>query len=396
MADVEVQGRVEPGFERVRDAFAANFAEHNEVGAAFCLHVDGRPVVDLWGGVADETTGRPWEEDTLALVFSTTKGATAMCALLLAERGDLDLDAPVVEYWPEFGAEGKDRIPVRWLLSHRAGLPVVTETPPLEDILRWDPIAAALAASAPVWEPGTAHGYHALTYGWLVGEVVRRVSGRSLGRFFADEIAGPLGLDFWIGLPAAEEPRVARLIAMTLGVEDPAAFEAMGLPEEVMVVVRAFSDPESLSRRALDCSGAFAAEDVWNSPEVHAAEIPAANAITTARSLSRLYAACVGDVEGGGRLLSPDTVKAASTTESDGLDQVLLSPSRFGLGFMLPSAFSPVGGPASFGHYGAGGSLGYADADHGIGYGYVMNRMEANLTGDPRTLGLTKAVYDCL
>lgn len=392
---VDVQGRVEPGFEKVREAFAANFAEHGDVGAAFALHVGGRLVVDVWGGVADAERGRPWEEDTLQLVFSTTKGATAMCALLLAERGELDLDAPVVEYWPEFGAAGKERVPVRWLLSHRAGLPVVEETPPLEEVLRWGPIVEALAASAPVWAPGTAHGYHALTYGWLVGEVVRRVSGRSLGTFFAEEVAGPLGLDFFIGLPPAQSKRVSRLLSMRLGVEDPAALETLGLPPEVMAVVRAFSDPSSLSMRALNLSGAFGGDDVWNSPEVHAAEIPAANGITNARSLSRLYAACVGEVDGL-RLLSPDTVKQASTTEAEGPDRVLLAPSRFGLGFMLPSGFSPVGGPSSFGHYGAGGSLGYGDPDHGIGFGYVMNKMDANLTGDPRTLGLTKAVYDCL
>ena len=392
---VDVQGRVEPGFERVRDAFAANFEQHRDVGAAFCLHVGGRNVVDLWGGVADLDSGRPWEEDTIQLVFSTTKGATAMCALLLAERGQLDLDAPVTDYWPEFGAAGKDRIPVRWLLSHRCGLPVVDETPALDDILQWDPIVAALAASAPVWEPGTDHGYHALTYGWLVGEVVRRVSGRSLGTFFADEIAGPLGLDFWIGLPPAQARRVSRLVAMKLGVDDPAALESLGLPPEVLAVVRAFSDPSSLSMRALNLSGAFGAEDVWNDPSVHAAEVPAANGITNARSLSRLYAACVGEVDGM-RLLSAETVKQATVAECDGPDRVLLAPSKFGLGFMLPSAFSPVGGPSSFGHYGAGGSLGYGDPDNEIGFGYVMNRMEANLTGDPRTLGLTEAVYACL
>lgn len=392
---VEVQGTVEPGFERVRDAFEANFSTHGDVGAAFALHVGGRLVVDLWGGVADDATQRPWDEDTVQLVFSTTKGATAMCALLLHERGELDLDAPVVEYWPEFGAAGKERVPVRYLLSHRVGLPVVTDTPPFEEILKWDPIVEALAASEPVWEPGTAHGYHALTYGWLVGEVVRRISGRSLGTFFAEEIAGPLGIDFWIGLPPSQQSRVSRLLSMRMGVEDPAALETLGLPPEVMAVVRAFSDPNSLSMRALSLSGAFSGDDIYNSPALHAAEVPAANGITNARSLSRLYAACVGEVDGQ-RLLSADTVKLASTTEAEGGDQVLLAPTRFGLGFMLPSAFSPIGGPSSFGHYGAGGSLGYGDLEHGIGFGYVMNKMEANLAGDPRTLGLTKAVYDCL
>lgn len=198
---IEISGEVASGYEPVRDAFRANFDKHGDVGAAFSLYVRGEKVVDLWGGVADATTGRPWAEDTLQLVYSTTKGATAICAHVLAQSGALDLDAPVAEYWPEFAAEGKGTIPVRWLLSHRSGLPTVDAHLTPADVIEWQPIVAALAAQKPYWEPGTAHGYHALTYGWLVGEVVRRVDGRSLGRFFADEVAAPLGLDFFIGLP---------------------------------------------------------------------------------------------------------------------------------------------------------------------------------------------------
>jgi len=206
-----VEGEVAPGFEPVRDAFVRNFTEHGDIGAAVCVYRHGEKVVDLVGGWARPSAAVPYGADTLQLVFSTTKAATAVSALVLAQRGLLDLDAPVARYWPEFAAEGKEGVPVRWLLTHEAGLPTIDATIPLEEALHWTPVVEALAAQRPLWEPGTAHGYHALTFGWLVGEVVRRVSGKSLGSFFADEVAGPLGLEFWIGLPEDREDRVARL-----------------------------------------------------------------------------------------------------------------------------------------------------------------------------------------
>ena len=209
MADIE--GWTADGFEGVRDAFAANFTDQAEVGAAFAAYHHGHKVVDLWGGVADPATERPWEEDSVALVFSTTKGATATCAHLLAQSGRLDVEAPVADYWPEFAAAGKESMPVAYLMSHQAGLAWTDAPMTLEQALAWDPVIEALAAEAPKWEPGTAHGYHATTYGWLVGEVVHRIDGRSLGTFFHDEVATPLGLDFWIGLPEEIEPRVAPL-----------------------------------------------------------------------------------------------------------------------------------------------------------------------------------------
>lgn len=387
----DIEGRVEPGFEPVRDAFARNFSDHGDLGAAFCLYLEGRPVVDLWGGTADEGSGRRWAEDTLALIFSTTKGATALCAHLLAQRGQLDLDAPVSDYWPEFVAGGKRAIPVRWLLSHRAGLPVLSQAPPPEAALDWDRMVALLAAQEPVWEPGTAHGYHALTYGWLVGEVVRRASGRDIGRFFADEVAGPLGLEFWIGLPGAQEPRVSRLVDMHMP-EIPEGFDLASLPEEVQAMAANWLDPNSLGRRAL------AVTDPpldWNAPEVHGAQIPAANGICTARSLARMYASLVGPVDGV-RLLEQATLEGATRVQSEGPDRVLGVPTCFGSGFMLDSPFSPMGGPSSFGHYGAGGSLGFAHGEGGWAFGYVMNKMLASLSGDPRTMGLVEAVQACL
>ena len=201
---IVIEGDVAPGFERVRDVFGDNFESNGDVGAAVCVYRHGRKVVDLWGGLADAGTGRPWTRDTLQLVYSATKAATATCAHLLAQRGELDLDKPAAATGRSSRPQGKADIPVRWLLSHRAGLPVIDNPMPLADLLAWDPMAAALAAQRPVWEPGTAHGYHGRTFGWLVGEVIRRVSGRSVGTFFAEEIAAPAGLDFYIGLPAAE------------------------------------------------------------------------------------------------------------------------------------------------------------------------------------------------
>ena len=388
---VEVQGECDEQFAGVREAFAGNFQRHGDVGAAFALYHRGRKVVDLWGGVADSESDRPWAEDTLQLVFSTTKGATAICAHLLAQRGELDLDAPVTTYWPEFAAAGKGDIPVRWLLSHRAGLPVVDGSPAPQELLDWDPIVKRLADQAPVWPPGTTHGYHALTYGWLVGEVVKRVAGRSLGQFFADEVAGPLGLEFWIGLPPSEEHRVSRLIALpwaTLLEMEVDSIDLSHLPEFVQKIARSYLDPTSITNRALHVTSPPLD---WNAPEVHAAEIPAASGIATARSLARMYAACVSDVDGI-RLLSPETLATATTEQSVGRDSVLLVPTRFGLGFFLPSPFATMGGPRSFGHSGAGGSLGYADPDTEIGFGYVMNKMQQNLGGDPRTLTLIEAV----
>ena len=382
---VAMDGEVETGFERVREAFARNFEVYGELGAAFCLHVDGRKVVDIWGGVADRATGTPYTEDTLQLVFSTTKGATAICANRLAQRGELDMDAPVTKYWPEFGEAGKDAVPVRWLLCHKAGVPVVDGTMSLEDALAWDPVIRALEEQRPVWDPGTAHGYHATTYGWLVGEVVRRISGVSLGRFFADEVAGPLGLEFWIGLPDEQQHRCAPLVEA----EQPTDAASQAL-------IAQFIGPDTLTGRALVApGGAFAERGVWNRPEVRAAEIPAANGVTNARSLSRMYAAVIGEVDGV-RLLTDDQVSAATERQSHGPDKVLFFETSFGLGFMLSSAFSPYGGPKGFGHAGAGGSLGFADPETGIGFGYVMNRMMQNLSGDPRTIGLVNAVYEAV
>ncbi|MGW0435763.1 serine hydrolase domain-containing protein [Micromonospora sp. NPDC003197] len=381
-----VSGTVAPGYEPVREAFLANFEMRSEIGAALSVYRHGREVVRLWGGFADPTTGRAWREDTLQAVYSTSKSMPAACAHLLAQRGQLDLDAPVAEYWPEFAAAGKGHIPVRWLLSHQAGLPVLDRPIPLEQALAWEPMIDALATQAPIWEPGTAHGYHALTYGWLVGEVVRRVSGRSLGTYFADEIAKPLGLDCWIGLPATEAHRVARLVEQPVTPPTAATIEAM--PEALREVLAAYTDPTSLLLRSVAVTDP--PPDLAD-PRTWTAEIPAVNGICTASSLARFYAGLIGEVDGV-RILDESTLATATREQASGIDRVLLTPTRPALGFGLPLPDQPWWSPTAFGFPGHGGSLGYADPADGIAFGYVMNGLRVTMEPDPRTTSLIEAV----
>jgi CubicO group peptidase (beta-lactamase class C family) len=380
----EIHGGADDGFGAVADAFRSNFDERGELGAAFALYVDGRLVVDLWGGIADASTGRAWDHDTLQLVFSTTKGMAAICVAKLVAEGRLDYDAPVASYWPEFAANGKDTITLGQLLSHQGGIPYVDAALTLDDVLAVQPVVEALAAQAPYWEPGTAHGYHALTYGWLVSEVVRRVDGRSVARYLADELARPLGLETWIGLPEEHEPRVSRLESAPRP-DDPA----------IAAMLEQFLGPTTPAYRALTMSGALdgfgEGEQPFNSRAVHATEMPAANGITTARSLAKLYAATVSEVDGV-RVLDPAIVETARAERVYAPDRVLMIPTRFGAGFMLDSMINPMLSDSSFGHPGAGGSLGYADPDARVGYGYVMNQMGGGITGDPRTVALNDAI----
>ena len=387
-SESQIHGEVAPGFERVRDAFAANFEKRGEVGAAFSLYHRGKKVVDLWGGVADVETGRPWAEDSIVMVFSSTKGATAICAHLLAQRGELDLDAPVAEYWPEFAAGGKQDIPVRWLLSHQVGLPVFDNPLTPQEFLAWEPPVKALAAQSPVWEPGTTHGYHAGSYGWLVGEVVRRITGKTLGTFFADEVAGPLGLDFWIGLPESEESRVVPMIEIDLqevGVEEQA------LTDRRRDLLDASRDPDSLLARP-STTGPLNP----NTRAFRAAELPAGNGIADARSLARMYASLIGDGVDGVRILNEETVTRATAEQSNGRDAVLQIQTRFGLGFELNLPHGHLGQEGAFGHSGAGGSLGFADPKAEIAFGYAMNKMQLVASDDPRTLSLIAAVHESL
>ncbi len=385
---VQINGAVAEGFGKVADAFVQNFEEHGELGAGFALYVDGELKADIFAGIADKATGRAWDDMSLQLVFSTTKGATAICIAQLVEQGRLSYDDAVATHWPEFAQAGKEAITVRQLMSHQAGLPYVDVQVPLEDILAVDPVVEALAAQAPVWEPGTRHGYHALTYGWLAGELLRRVDGRSLGTYFAEEIAGPLGLDFWIGLPESEEERVTTLAAAPPPTD----------PAELALMFKIMG-PGTMGFKALTMNGALMALDPsanpFNTRAVHATEMPAANGITNAASLARLYAATVGEVDGI-RLVNDATMREMSAEAVNGPDAALVAETRFAMGFMLNNELVPLVGPNGFGHAGAGGSLGQADPDTGVGYGYVMNQMAAGIAGDPRTIRLNDAVRACL
>ncbi|MCK2221070.1 beta-lactamase family protein [Actinomadura sp. ATCC 31491] len=386
-----ISGMTAPGFEAVREAFEAGLAAGLEVGAAVSVYVHGRQVVDLWGGVADPATGRPWERDSLAVIFSTTKAVTAACAHLLAQRGELDLDAPVARYWPEFGAHGKDRLPVRWLLTHQAGLPALDHPVTKAEAIAGAPVVRALAAQRPFWEPGTAHGYHAHTYGWLVGEVVRRVSGRSLGTYLAEEIAGPLGLDLWIGLPEAESHRVSRLVTTPIDFAALAALDLAALPEPMRDVMAAYADPTSLTRRAMMLVDPPLNHD---DPAEQRAEMPATNGVCTARALARFYAALIGEVDGR-RLLSPATLAAATEEQASGPDLVLRVPVRLGTGFGLPTPDAFWYSPTAFGFPGHGGSIGFADPASGLAFGYVPNRLEDG-PQDRRAASLVAAVRAAL
>ncbi|RSO34452.1 esterase [Streptomyces sp. WAC 06725] len=366
---VDVQGTVEDGFEPVRDAFAANFARRGERGAAVAVYRHGRKIVDLWGGSRDadgpEAGGAPWEADTAQVIRSATKGVAAIVPLLLHQRGLLDLDAPVGTYWPEFKAAGKDRVLVRHLLSHRAGLPVLDTPLTPEQALDGVSGPDALAAQAPAWTPGAEHGYHAQTYSWLLAELVRRVTGRTIGTWIADEISGPLGLELWVGAPADALARTGRLA----DVEAPAPPAAAGLRV----------------RPKRDVADAY-----------RAAELPASNGIATARALARCYAALIGPVDGHPRLFAPATLTLARTEESAGPDRTLVVNTRFGLGYMLHGPASPLLAPGSFGHPGRGGCLAFADPESGTAFGYVTNGMQQNVTADPRAQALVRAVRAAL
>jgi len=387
MADIRIEGNCDPRFERVRAAFAENFEQRNEYGASVAVTLDGKPVVDIWAGHTDKQRTQPWTRDTIANVFSTTKGMTAICAHRLVDQGKLDLDAPVVRYWPEFAQAGKEKMPVRMLLNHQAGLPAIRRKLTDDDMYNWDTMASALAAQEPWWVPGTKHGYHALTIGFLVGEVIRRITGKSIGAYFRDEIAQPLGLDCHIGLDAREDSRCATMLA-----------SPPPPPGEVNLFEYAQQHPESITGYTFRNPATAMKLGAVNSRAWRGAEIPAANGHSNARALARLYGALArgGEIDGV-RVLSCEAIARCHTEESFGKDEVLLITTRFTTGFMLTKPDDPFGpNPHTFGHPGAGGSLGFADPDTKIGFGYVMNKMGPYIVVDPRTRVLINAVYASL
>lgn len=387
-----VNGYCAPEFVGVREAFERNFREHGEVGAAVTVMLDGEAVVDLWGGHADAAGTRPWERDTLVNVYSTSKGMTALCAHLLVDRGELDLDAPVSRYWPEFGQAGKEDIPVRWLLSHRAGLIAPREPLPAGHAYDWDRVCAVLAATPPWWEPGTAQGYHAVTFGYLVGEVVRRITGQSLGAFLQSEIAGPLGARVFIGTPAEEHARCADMVGQLD--EARIAEQFPGVPKPPF---RSLADhPLAIVMLALTY---IPTGDV-NSAAYRSAEIPAGNAHAGAHGLATVYGALAG-----GRLVGRGTLEAMRRSQSLPGERDLtidaLAPAgyehRWGLGYMLNHQGQAGPNPRAFGHGGAGGSFAFADPENRLSYAYAMNKYGGGTTGqDPRNAGLVRAVYRAL
>ncbi|MFF5969390.1 serine hydrolase domain-containing protein [Streptomyces collinus] len=384
--EMQVHGHCDARFTAVRTAFEENFGKRDELGAAVAVTVDGETVVDLWGGWADAARSRPWERDTLVNVWSTTKGPVALCAHILADRGLLDLDAPVAVYWPEFAAAGKEKVLVRHLLSHRAGLAGLREPHALEQLYDWELTTQRLAAAEPWWEPGTRSGYHALTYGHLVGEVVRRVSGLRPGAFLAREVTGPLGIDFHIGLPERDSGRAAELVqpAVAASSEQAAVFAQLA-----PAAVAALTNPA--------VSAAAAGTPGWR-----AAEIPAANGHGTARAVAGLYGVFAGRGSyGGRRILSPESAERVREGQGSCRDLVLGAgfehETEVGLGLWLSGPDASYGpNPRAVGHDGFGGSCGLADPEAGVSLGYVMNRMGPRIANDPRKTALVDALYSAL
>ena len=376
---------VAPGWEHVRDTFVGNLASGMDRGAGVAVVHRGKVVVDLMGGHRDKVGDVPYGPDTLQVVFSTTKGITALAVAMCVERGLLDYDRTVATYWPEFAAHGKGNITVAQLMSHRAGLYTVDGPITLAEALDWDTITSRLAATAPLFEPGSTHGYHALTYGWLGGELVRRVTGMSIGEFVQRNIVAPLGVEMWIGLPAEHEHRVAHLMAHPLPV----------FPPEIAKFMLDHGGPGSLGEKALSLNGAFG-QGAFNRPDVHAAQIPGANAITNARALATIYAATIGEVNGV-RLISEETRRIATTSETpDGeIDRILGHPTVFAKGWMLDSSRNNYGGPGGFGHDGAGGSVACAVPSRELAVSYVMNTMLTSYDGDPRRESCINAAVRC-
>lgn len=384
-----VDGLCEERFTGVRRAFEENLAQYGDIGAAVAVTIDGEPVIDLWGGYMDRERTRRWEQYSLVTVYSTTKGMTTICAHRLVEQGLLDVDAPVSQYWPEFAQAGKADVPVRMLLTHSVGLPSVGDPLPEGAIYDWEVMTEALAKQAPLWEPGTTHGYHGLTFGWLVGEVVKRISGKSLGTFFRDEVALPLGLDTHIGLAPEHDGRVATMYAFE---PDPQMAAEMKQRREEMQATMLPAVVETQGNVTIPPGPEGHNSEAWRR-----AEIPAANAHSDARSLARVYGALSrgGEVDGV-RVLESETIERAIEQQVGGRDESLGMETRFSLGFWLSRDGGMGPGPQSFGHPGAGGSVGFADPDAKVGFGYVMNQMKPGLLVEGTGRRLIDALYEAL
>jgi CubicO group peptidase (beta-lactamase class C family) len=380
MAETKIHGTCAPGYEPVREAFAENFTHRNEIGASVAVVAHSEPVVNLWAGWADPARCRPWQEDTLTNVWSTTMPTAVLCVHLLMDRIGLDPDAPVASYWPEFAAGGKADIPLRWVMSHRSGLSGFATPVTVADLEDWEKVTALLAAQAPLWEPGTVSGYHAITFGFLIGEVVRRVTGESAGRFFASEVAGPLDADFEIGLTEGDLGRCSDMQGVTTSEDERSA------------TARAYVDAHPAALAAL--ANPPLTGDEANEPGWRMAQIPAVNGHGTALALATIFGSLV---DGSERLICGSTVDVARTGQGRCTDLVLGIPLEFGLGFVLSGPEHHFGpNPAAFGHDGFGGSAVWADPGTGVAGAYVMNRMGKGLLDDGRKMALVEGIYRSL
>jgi len=376
----KIKGFCDEQFTSVKEAFKLNFAEGLEVGASFAATLNGKFIINIWGGHADAAQTLPWEENTIVNVYSTTKVMTAICTLMLVDRGLLDLDAPVAKYWPEFAQNGKEKLPVRFLLSHTSGLSGWEKKITVEDLYDWDKVANLLAAQKPWWEPGTKSGYHSSTFGNLLGELVRRITGKTIGTFFKEEVAEPLKADFHIGLPEEFDYRVGELIP----------------PPPMNINQNSKIDPNSIAFKT-------GLNPLMNPEETktrawRAAELPADNGHCNARALARITSAiaCGGEVDGV-RLMSMDTIEKALEEQSYGTDLVLMVPIRFGLGFGLQNKERPIGPNQNVLYWGGwGGSVSIMDLDAKLSIAYVMNKMVTTTIGDPRSTRLIEALYDSI
>jgi len=378
MSDITIGGYANPRFDGARVAFENNFANGSDLGASYCATVEGETVVDLWGGWTTEDRTKPWEKDTIVNVYSTTKTMTALCALMLADQGQLDFDAPVAKYWPEFAANGKGEVKLSHLMSHSSGLSGWAEKITNDDLYDWEKVTSLLAAQAPFWEPGKGIGYHAITQGYLVGEVVRRVSGQSLGTFFRKEVAEPLGVDFHIGLAASEDHRVADLTP------PPGVPRINDLEEPGFLYTNMSTNPpiDPLQTRTRN----------WR-----AAEIPAAGGTGNARSVAQVHQILAnGGVANGKRFMSEAGCRKALELQIEGVDQVLGVPQRYGMGFGLPSETVPLPNPNSIYWGGYGGSVIIIDMDARTTFAYVMNKMAPTTVGDFRGALINMAMWQAL
>ena len=376
--DTNIEGRCDAKFEKVREAFEKNFTDRGDVGACFAATLEGEFIIDLWGGYRDAARTQSWQSDTIINVYSTTKTMTFLVALMLEDRGELNLDAPVADYWPEFAANGKANIPVKHLLSHSAGLPGFSQAVSNEALYDWETSCADLAAQAPWWEPGTQSGYHAITQGYLIGEVVRRVTGKSFGAYFKEEVADRVEADFHVGVDPIHFPRIAELVAA---------------PETAPILEMA---PDSIPGRVfanLDITPETTGSEGWRR-----AEIPAANGHGNARSVVRSQTAMANSGRAFGvDLLTPAGARRALDPQIEGMDAVLGLPIQFAMGYAFPSEAIPVSpNPNTLWWGGAGGSTIVVDTDTHLCFSYVMNQMDNNIVGDPRGASLGKALYECL